>query len=75
MAGATDKVADAIKASGAKVKQAAAKVHDLTTDPAVQARARKLAEKGAEAYRIANSPEARRAYRQIAAFLKKTRRK
>lgn len=70
MAGATDKVADAIKTGGAKVKQAAAKVQDFTTDPAVQARARKLAEKGAEAYRIANSPEVRRAYRQVAAFLK-----
>ncbi|MFJ5861192.1 hypothetical protein ACIQCM_07205 [Pseudarthrobacter sp. NPDC092439] len=75
VAGATDKVADAIKTGGAKVKQAAAKVQDFATDPAVQARARKLAEKGAEAYRIANSPEARRAYRQVAAFLKKTRKK
>ncbi|MFJ6079312.1 hypothetical protein ACIQC0_13520 [Pseudarthrobacter sp. NPDC092419] len=75
VAGATDKVADAIKASGVKVKQAAAKMHDLTTDPVVQARARKLAEKGAEAYQLANSPEARKAYRQVAAFLKKTRKK
>jgi hypothetical protein len=74
VAGAADKVADAIKAGGVKVKQAAAKVQDLTTDAVVQARARKLAEKGAEAYRIANSPEARKAYRQVAAFLK-TRKK
>lgn len=75
MAGTTDKLADALKAGGAKVKQAAAKVHDLTTDPVMQERARKLAEKGAEAYRVANSPEAKKAYRQIAAFLKKTRKK
>lgn len=57
------------------MKQAAAKVHDLATDPVVQEKARKLAENGAKAYRAANSPEAKKAYRQAAAFLKKTRRK
>ena len=76
MAGTADKVAGAIiKAGGARVKQAAAKVHDLTTDPVVQAKARKLADIGAKAYRVANSPEAKKAYRQAAAFLKKTRKK
>jgi hypothetical protein len=75
VAGTADKVAGAIKAGGAKVKQAAAKVHDLTTDPVVQAKARKLAEDGAKFYRAANSPEARRAYRQAADFFSKTRKK
>ncbi|MCU1574256.1 MAG: hypothetical protein JWO93_2338 [Micrococcaceae bacterium] len=75
MAGTTDKVAGAIKAGGARVKQAAAKVHDVTTDPVVQAKARKLAENGAKFYRAANSPEARRAYRQAADFFSKTRKK
>ena len=75
MAGTADKVAGAIKAGGARMKQAAAKVHDLSTDPVVHAKARKLAEHGAKAYRAANSPEAKKAYRQAAAFLKKTRKK
>jgi hypothetical protein len=75
VAGKADKVAAAIKAGGARVKQAAAKVHDLANDPVVQEKARKLAENGAKAYRAANSPEAKKAYRQAAAFLKKTRRK
>ncbi|QCB96182.1 hypothetical protein E5206_03955 [Arthrobacter sp. PAMC25564] len=75
MAGRADKVAAAIKAGGATAKQAAAKVHDIATDPVVQEKARKLAENGAKAYRAATSPEAKKAYRQVAAFLKKTRRK
>ena len=75
MAGTADKVAGAIKAGDLKVKQAAAKVHGLTTDPAVQAKARKLAEDGAKFYRAANSPEARRAYRQAADFFIKTHKK
>lgn len=73
MAGTGDKVAGAIKAGGATAKQAAAKVHDIATDPVVQEKARKLAEIGAKAYRVANSPEAKKAYRQVAAFLTKTR--
>jgi len=48
-------------------------VHDIATDPVVQEKARKLAEIGAKAYRVANSPEAKKAYRQVAAFLTKTR--
>lgn len=75
MAGTADKVAGAIKTGGARVKQAAAIVHDLATDPAFQAKARKFAENGAKFYRAANSPEARRAYRQAADFLSKTRKK
>jgi hypothetical protein len=75
VAGTADKVADAIKAGSGKVKQAAAKVYDLTTDPVVQAKARRLAENGARFYRAANSPEARRAYRQAADFFSKTRKK
>lgn len=75
MAGTADKVAGVIKASGARVKHAAAKVHEKATDPAVQEKARKLAENGAKLYRAANSPEAKRAYRQAADFIRKTRRK
>jgi hypothetical protein len=41
----------------------------------VQAKARRLAENGARFYRAANSPEARRAYRQAADFFSKTRKK
>lgn len=75
MAGTADKVAGAIKSGGATAKQAAAKLHEMATDPVAQEKARKLAEKGAELYRMANSPEAKKAYRQVAAFIKKTRRK
>jgi hypothetical protein len=75
VAGTADKVADAIKAGGATAKQAAAKVHDVVTDPVVQEKARKLAEIGERVYRTANSPEAKKAYSQVAAFLKKTRKK
>ena len=75
VAGTADKVADAIKAGGATAKQAAAKVHDVATDPVVQEKARKLAEIGEKVYRAANSPEAKKAYRQVAAFLKKTGKK
>lgn len=75
MAGRAGKVADAIKVGGATAKQAAAKVHNVATDPVVQEKARKLAETGAKVYRAANSPEAKKAYRQVAAFLKKARKK
>jgi hypothetical protein len=75
MAGTVDKVTAAIKGGGATVKQAAAKVHDLATDAVVQEKARKLLENGAKAYRAANSPEAKKAYRQVADFLKKTRKR
>lgn len=75
VAGTADNVAGAIKAGGANVKQAAAKAHDLTTDPVVQAKARKLAEDGAKFYRAANSPEAGRACRQAADFFRKARKK
>jgi len=75
VAGTADKVAGAIKAGGAKVKHAAAKVQEIAADPAVQEKARKLAENGVKFYRAANSPEAKRAYRQAADFIKKTRRK
>jgi hypothetical protein len=59
VAGTADKVAGAIKAGGTRMKQAAAKVHDLSTDPVVHAKARKLAENGAKAYRSATSPGAK----------------
>ncbi|WP_090955866.1 hypothetical protein [Arthrobacter sp. ov118] len=68
-------MADAIKAGGATAKKAAAKVHDVATDPVVQEKARKLAEIGERVYRAANSPEAKKAYRQVTAFLKKSRKK
>ena len=75
MAGTTDKVVGALKGGGARVKHAAAKVHEMATDPSVQEKARKLAENGAKLYRAANSPEAKRAYRQASEFMKKTRSK
>lgn len=75
MAGQADKVAAAIRAGGTTAKQAAAKAYDLATDPAMQQKARKLAENGAKIYRAMNTPEAREAYRRAAEILKKTRRK
>lgn len=75
MAGTADKVAGAIRSGGATARQAAAKVREMATDPVVQEKARKLAEKGAELYRMADTPEAKKAYRQVANFVKKTRRK
>ncbi|HEX9229755.1 MAG TPA: hypothetical protein VF885_24420 [Arthrobacter sp.] len=75
VAGTADKVAGAIKSGGATARQAATKAREMATDPVVQEKARKLAEKGAELYRMANTPEAKKVYRQVAAFVKKTRRK
>lgn len=75
VAGKADKVAAVIRVGGATAKQAAAKAYDLSSDPLIQAKARKLAENGAKFYRAANSPEARRAYRQAADFFSKTRKK
>jgi AICAR transformylase/IMP cyclohydrolase PurH len=75
VAGTADKVTDAIKVGGATAKRAAAKVHEVATDPVVQEKARKLAEIGAKVYRMANSPEAKKAYRQVAALLNRTGKK
>lgn len=75
VAGKADKVAAAMRAGGATAKQLAAKAYDLATDPAVQEKARKLAENGAKAYRGFNSPEAKQAFRRAADILKKTSRK
>ncbi|MET4096235.1 hypothetical protein [Arthrobacter sp. UYCu712] len=75
MAGSADKVAGAFKAGGAHAKAVGAKAYGMATDPAVQAKAKRLYEDGAKIYRAANSPEAKKALRQVAEVLKKIRKK
>ncbi|SCC13597.1 hypothetical protein GA0061083_2848 [Pseudarthrobacter enclensis] len=75
MTGNGEKAFKLLRDSGTKVKASGTKLYSLAKDPAVQAKAKQLAEDGQKLYRLATSPEAKRAYKQAAAVLKKTRRK
>lgn len=75
MAGNGDKAYKLLRNSGTKVKASGTKLYALAKDPAVQAKAKQLAQDGQKLYRLATSPEAKRAYRQAADVLKKARRK
>ena len=75
MAGKVDKVAGALRAGGAKAKTVGAKAYRLATDPVVQEKTKKLLGNATTAYRAANSPEAKEAYRQAADILRKALKK
>ncbi|MFJ6347812.1 hypothetical protein ACIQLM_20040 [Pseudarthrobacter oxydans] len=75
MTGNGEKAFKLLRDSGAKVKASGTKLYFLAKDPAVQAKAKQLAEDGQKLYRFATSPEAKRAYKKAAAVLNKTRRK
>lgn len=75
MAGKGYKAVDLLKNSGTMARTTATKLYLLAKDPEVQAKAKKLAEDGKRMYQAATSPEAKRAYRQTADFIKKARNK
>ncbi|MBT2596215.1 hypothetical protein [Arthrobacter sp. ISL-72] len=75
MAEIGNKAAAALKNGGAKAKNGAAKLYAIAKDPAVQARIKGLADDGKKIYTAVTSPEAKRAYRQAAEIIKKTRKK
>ncbi len=75
MAALGNKAAAVLKNGGTKAKANGAKLYALAKDPDVQARIKGLAEDGKKIYEAATSPEAKRAYRQAAEIVRKTRKK
>ena len=75
MAGKADKAAALIRDGGQKAKAAATKVYVVAKDPATQAKAGKLLADGKKIYRAATSPEAKEAYRKVAAVINSVRKK
>jgi hypothetical protein len=74
MTGKADKAA-LFKSGGDKAKAAFTKLYSLAKDPEMQAMATKRLEDGKRIYRAATSPEAKQAYRHVAEFINKTRKK
>ncbi len=75
MAGKGDKAAAFLRDGGAKAKATVAKIYSIAKDPATQAKAKKLVDRGRKVYQAVTSPEAQRAYRQAAELIKKARKK
>jgi hypothetical protein len=75
MAKNVNKAAALLKDTRVKARAGGAKLYSLARDPATQAKAKKLIEDGKQMYRAATSPEAKEAYRQAAAIIKKARKK
>ena len=75
MAGKGDRAAAFLKDGGAKAKAAGTKIYSVAKDPSTQEKAKRLIDQGKKVYQAVTSPEAQRAYRQVAETIKKARKK